>query len=663
MGSPKLKPATTPKPIRKILHEKDDAVEVVSSENSVSFAVQEQEQDANDTSGDRVQQARWNRKLSVTVSRRPSMRDRVGHGGEALGTDPFAENSGSRIVGNAVTLSRKPSTPSNVTTMASIRRKSETSDKTFNQPNLQGAKPEDKLLSAENEHPSQLSSYASAYQQKTKRPSFNVDLVQKTTPSFGRNLSHESYSGLQHKKASLDSISLTGRDGYVSVRKRANNIKSASYTHIGLDVKESKEKMDDASSYGGIKQHPIIQWMLEIQSRIMESIWFQRLITVLASDRARIILYLAVMLLMHSTMIVLFIITLTAIMPGIWVYNFIQVFVIGCTLIAHWASDKLSNIIRTSIAAGDLVRGRLTMPQVADYWTHGPRSPAHRIIFVSAFIELLADIIVVCSGISFIWEEEMTLVMVGTCQPPSYNGSSLPDGITIQQFLQGDMDYAEVYNYGLPLADGLVGGWAGWPLNDPLRAFQIISEGPVYVIQVLCDNGLRSPLMEYGTGTHLDSRIVESDDRSLFLEISTTFPPGSTWDDINGHLVEHSLVQTCAVLITVSHGRLAYQFQTDQWQTVTNGQLRFAETADKSYLTKFPSSINQYTTDAQAAFKNFEDVYGFLPLVTEAVELVVTNMTYYPSQGATFCNFLSEGTLSDGYYHTSGTYRGVATGE
>ncbi|KAJ3079897.1 hypothetical protein HDU99_009840 [Rhizoclosmatium hyalinum] len=348
-------------------------------------------------------------------------------------------------------------------------------------------------------------------------------------------------------------------------------------------------------------------------------------------------------------------------MPGIWVYNFLQIFVIGMTLIAHNASHTISSIVTTSITAGNLVRGQVTMLELGDYWVHGHHTPAHGVTSASALIELIADVIVICSSISFTWENVPSKIKTDLCQPADYINATLPKGIDPQQYIQGDIDFAEIYNYGLPLADGLLGGWAGWPLADPYEKFQIKSNGPVYVIQVICDNGTPAPELDYSPATLVNSTLVETDERGMFFEVALTMPAGSVWDDRTDSVTNTTLVQMCSCLLTMSHGEVEFTFVADQWKMVTNGQVLSVSSPDGVYHSERPTSVEQYATDAHAVFEDFGDTYQALPLVRDTVLLMLSNAAYYPSQGATFCNLFSEGTLPDGYYHTSYTYRGIST--
>ncbi|ORY46794.1 hypothetical protein BCR33DRAFT_764513 [Rhizoclosmatium globosum] len=271
-------------------------------------------------------------------------------------------------------------------------------------------------------------------------------------------------------------------------------------------VEHEKEAMANASSYGvpskhsggsrgssmsslGNKVHPIIQWLNRTQDNIMKSAWFKSTVGFLAADRTKILMWFFLFFVMHAAVTTVFIISLWAIMPGIWVYNFMQLFVISCSLVAYVASARLSDIVRTSIAAGDLLKGRITLFQMADYWVKGPRAPAQKVIRAN-----------------------------------------------IHNYVQGDIDFAEVYNYGLPLADGLVGGWPGWPMANPMDSFQINGKGPVYVLQVLCDNGIQRPDIDPGIYTLTSIRRLSQDTRGFMAQMQFIFPPNSTIDDISGEI-------------------------------------------------------------------------------------------------------------------------------
>ncbi|KAJ3223855.1 hypothetical protein HDU81_008942 [Chytriomyces hyalinus] len=461
-------------------------------------------------------------------------------------------------------------------------------------------------------------------------------------------------------------LSVHGDRSYVSLRKATNEALETlamEDDNVTCNLQKGREQSGSRgssfSSIGG-KVHPIIQWINRTQDAILKSPRFKKVIRFLAADSTKILICFFIMCAMHASVIAVFIVSLSVTMPGIWVYNFMQLYVMAFALIAHEAAAKLSGLIRTSITAGDLIKGRITMRQMADYWVKGPKSPAHRIICASATIGTLAELILAASSIVFSWEAIQTKLKTDFCIPPIYDGSTLPPGIDIKQFIQGDIDFAEVYNYGLPLADGIVGGWPGWPLYNPMNQFQIKGEGPLYVIQVLCDNGVPRPDLDYGTGTAVETKLLSDDRRGFMVRMRLYFPRGSVYDDVSEQYPNVTVMQTCSAMISVGHGMLSYHFVVDQWEMVTNGQLQSAQSPRGEFRSAYPTSVHQYTTDAYVGMAKYNDDYNVVPLMKQAIMNMYLNQTFYPSQGATFCNAFSQGTMPDGFYHTLYMFRGVS---
>ncbi|KAJ3125050.1 hypothetical protein HK100_011016 [Physocladia obscura] len=53
-------------------------------------------------------------------------------------------------------------------------------------------------------------------------------------------------------------------------------------------------------------------------------------------------------------------------------------------------------------------------------------------------------------------------------------------------FLEGDADGSVIGDYGIPLNDGLIGGWAAWPLAAPADSFYMERDGVVFAVAVSC---------------------------------------------------------------------------------------------------------------------------------------------------------------------------------
>ncbi|KAI9202496.1 uncharacterized protein BJ171DRAFT_476698 [Polychytrium aggregatum] len=410
------------------------------------------------------------------------------------------------------------------------------------------------------------------------------------------------------------------------------------------------------------REHPIAILIKRTKASIMDSAVFKKTILFLSDEVTRVIFWLAIAVVAHALVTGVFIVALYTVMPGIWVYNFLQLFVIACALLAHHAGTRISDIVRLSITASELVRGKITLAETADFWVKGKKSPGYSIIQISNFIEVVSELILIGCSISFVWDATETFLLQGTCNPPNYVGSVLSPNIAIQQFIQGDADFATVYNYGLPLSDGMIGAWAGWPMNNPMNAFMIEGEGPVYIIQAQCNNGIVQPSVDTQGASMISSTVLSSDSRGFMLEMLITMPPGSVFDDIAQTVVNSTYQQECSVFVQVGVGAIQYSFVSDQWSMVTGGRLVAVSNPSGSFSVAYPTSISTFSQTAQLAFRETTDTYGVLPLIQQSVLQSILNASYYPSQGATFCNYLSWATYPDGYYHTEAMYRGVTAG-
>ncbi|KAJ3178143.1 hypothetical protein HK101_010153, partial [Irineochytrium annulatum] len=392
------------------------------------------------------------------------------------------------------------------------------------------------------------------------------------------------------------------------------------------------------SSYGSDQKrvHPIVKIILAKWDAFISTATVRKIIATLAMQRSKILFWFSVLVFVHATVTFLLIVTLTVVMPGIWVYNFIQVFVILASVLSAVAGRKLSKTVRVSIMASDLIRGAASAHELSDYWINGKKSPSHVVETVSCAIESVAEIILVACSILFKWNAVPTMVQRGLCNPPVYNQITLPPGIAYESFYQGNTEFSTIYSYGLPLKDGLIGGWPGLPLDAPLSQFSITGDGPAYLIQVLCDDGSPYPSIDksIGTATILDGELIDEDEVSFFLRLKIYFPPGTMYNDEKGQIMKTSFVQYCTSMIRVGN---------------------------ENFTVQYPTSINYDGFDVTKAILLEEDKYGVLPLIKETIMGSITNSSYYPSQGSLYCNYMKAGTAPDGYYHSSVTAQGVST--
>ncbi|KAJ3134107.1 hypothetical protein HK100_003807 [Physocladia obscura] len=167
------------------------------------------------------------------------------------------------------------------------------------------------------------------------------------------------------------------------------------------------------------------------------------------------------------------------------------------------------------------------------------------------------------------WTPVSTELGVFPCIPATYPSTPilLSD---LSGFLEGDASLSVIYNYGLPLADGLIGGWAAWPLSAPSSKFAVDGIGIVYAYSIACGDltaaenqtnipGIQVNLLESQLWTDL-----------YYAEVQILLPAGlHNWDEAAGQVVS----QKCVMQYVTGEGDIAFTFFADEWLMVTGGQM------------------------------------------------------------------------------------------
>ena len=81
------------------------------------------------------------------------------------------------------------------------------------------------------------------------------------------------------------------------------------------------------------------------------------------------------------------------------------------------------------------------------------------------FLALGTGVVTLMLAFNMEWSAAFTYLSTEKCIPAQY--PNLPDVIPhIGQFLGGEVDLCKMYQFGLPLSDGMVGGWSSWPMAN-----------------------------------------------------------------------------------------------------------------------------------------------------------------------------------------------------
>ncbi|KAJ3072434.1 hypothetical protein HDU98_003602 [Podochytrium sp. JEL0797] len=278
-----------------------------------------------------------------------------------------------------------------------------------------------------------------------------------------------------------------------------------------------------------------------------------------------------------------------------------------------------------------------------------------RYIFLFALI--LIEATVWFLGIQMEWEPAISQLGVFPCQPVTY--PTAPDIASINEtlgnFLQGDSDLAMIYNYGLPLGDGVVGGLAAWPIAIPSTSFNLQRDGVAFAINVICGNLHLAPP---GSGNNLTQFLITETDvwSTMFsMKMNIQLPDGS-------YSIEQSttgdVIQECEVRYIMGDAVINFGFSADEWGGVSSANMQGMQIGDldlEIYNTE--STYFGRVQDALGVDSKYENITSW---VIEATQAVFGNASYGTSQGALFCNIFQWGTLPDGYYHPEETWKGLS---
>ncbi|KAI8615950.1 hypothetical protein BC830DRAFT_242766 [Chytriomyces sp. MP71] len=280
--------------------------------------------------------------------------------------------------------------------------------------------------------------------------------------------------------------------------------------------------------------------------------------------------------------------------------------------------------------------------------------------YIYLFSLLLIEGTVWFLGISMEWVEEVSQLGDFPCTPVSY--PKKPDFANdLGNFLQGDSDLALIYNYGLPLGDGLAGGFAAWPKENPLDSFTVEHVGVGYAVNAVCG---KLELAPNGTENGLTQFYISSMDvwSTLFsLTLHVQLPAGShDW----APYLDRDITQECVVRYIMGDATINFAFNADEWRGVISGSLQ-SMTINNPKDNSESVNLNLYQT-SDVYFGRIQDAFGvndkyenITQWVIEATQLVFSNQSYGTSQGALFANLFQWATLPDGFYHTNRTWKGV----
>ncbi|KAJ1548569.1 hypothetical protein HK405_002540 [Cladochytrium tenue] len=348
-------------------------------------------------------------------------------------------------------------------------------------------------------------------------------------------------------------------------------------------------------------------------------------------------------------------------LPSISFYNLVNAVLGLLGKIAIYLGYTLMQVIAKGETASLLVkatRGLSITSVVHHYGIHNPvRGRTLRRVFMGSLVSVEISLWVL--GYCMKWKSVASEIGYYSCTMAYY--STAPSLYTdIGNYLSGDMEFAEVYNYGLTLGDGVVGGWSSWPGETPASTFSVSGSGVLYATGVNCDEATVAN-ETYGDGlTYFNILFEESWNMTYNMAIEVRLPGGS--HDMSAY-ANNDILQRCDIALMFGSGNLTFFYDTDEWGAITGGQVTDLSPGDGSsgvYLTQRMETESYFSQLALALNESSYTRTNFTDWTAQHLHLLFSNTSFGSSQGATFCNLLQWGTLPDGLYHTNVIYRGVA---
>ncbi|KAJ3268555.1 hypothetical protein HDV01_002572 [Terramyces sp. JEL0728] len=350
-----------------------------------------------------------------------------------------------------------------------------------------------------------------------------------------------------------------------------------------------------------------------------------------------------------------FIFTSTMLIPGI-LLNSIDVYDgihIGTILSGHllfMCGNQLLKCIHKGIICSMVAHKGAQVNDIQSGYlaSNAPGGRLRQFIF---FISIVLAVLLSFLSLDYQWVPAETLFMTGHCIPATYPYES-PIYTNLGDFMQGDVDFALVYTFGIPLEDGIIGGWSSWPMANPSSSFSMNGEGFAYAIFTSC--AYPSPALN-STSNFTRVWLTKSTKTSNILEGELTLflPNASIQTDVD---IGFGVYQTCTFITKIGKGNVRTSFIYDEWEMVsTDGvkEISVGKSTIQARNSKGRTFIEFYD-------QLIDDTYDLTSRYQKVLQYAYNGQDYQPSQGASFSNVLAEGTLPDGYYHDDQMWKGVA---
>ncbi|KAI9334993.1 hypothetical protein DFJ73DRAFT_33787 [Zopfochytrium polystomum] len=380
-----------------------------------------------------------------------------------------------------------------------------------------------------------------------------------------------------HEKTSLLALKLERRGSYFESKRRKMQTFSSKHGLSDL-ASNASPRSSFRSSRVSLNSEAGGMWNLPLL--LVERIWIlKKLIGSESSVRLQV---LTCFLALQLTLFVIAISVRLAVgarLPGIRWYNFSHsflglmgknLFLVGVIFSQLCAKATTASLLAFS------AKGASITDVTFIYGKHNPKR-GRKLRWLSVIALTFVEGALWLLEYELEWKTTIALLGDFPCTPADYPNSP-SDYTKLQTYLEGEVVNANIYNFALPLGDGLVGGWAAWPTFVPARTFAVTGKGYAFLVSAKCSTPTPS---EFST---LGGTLAPEDLGSTRFEL----PEEQFWNNtyiatvlIDMPATSHQMPflrgrraqQLCEISITVGFAEVAVAFKADEWMKITGSQI------------------------------------------------------------------------------------------
>ena len=310
---------------------------------------------------------------------------------------------------------------------------------------------------------------------------------------------------------------------------------------------------------------------------------------------------------------------------------------------------ELQNEVATAIVGHQLLKGTAELSLVSMPRSSRIPSSNRKMRFLVQFTAILFDVAIILMCLYLNWTPEFSALPglnktgLYPCIPASYPESFKLPPFDLGTFLQGDVDYATIYHYGLPLKDGILGGFGAWPLYSPKEAkvFKVEAKGYIFAINVVCGKPTfvnKKIFNQTIDGTFFKTGSQVEMPNSFFSVVYVAYPAFShNWVGYE----DQPMQQACNIQLSSGGGRITTEMVVDEWEMIVLGKISNITVIDtdgssKTAILDFHHKDTAESSDMMYAAE-FEDAFFYSPSspdyenVTHWVYLIKLDSNFYKS--------------------------------